>query len=102
MKLLRHGPKGHEKPGVLDAQGQVRDLSGLIGDLTPRHLSPEGLATLRATCPMTALMVSALVTAARAWALSRPARLSMSLDSMSPSNMRPRKSYGRLRKASPL
>ncbi len=48
MKLLRHGPKGHEKPGVLDAQGQVRDLSGLIGDLTPRHLSPEGLATLRA------------------------------------------------------
>lgn len=47
MKLLRHGPKGHEKPGVLDAQGRVRDLSALIGDLTPRHLSPEGLAALR-------------------------------------------------------
>jgi len=48
MKLLRHGPKGHEKPAMLDAQGQVRDLSGLIGDLAPRHLSPEGLAALRA------------------------------------------------------
>jgi 2,4-diketo-3-deoxy-L-fuconate hydrolase len=48
MKLLRHGPKGHERPATLDAQGRVRDLSGLIGDLTPRHLSPEGLAALRA------------------------------------------------------
>ena len=48
MKLLRHGPRGQEKPGVLDAQGRVRDLSGLIGDITPRHLSPEGLAALRA------------------------------------------------------
>jgi len=48
MKLLRHGPKGHEKPAILDAQGNVRDLSGLIGDLAPRHLSPEGLAALRA------------------------------------------------------
>jgi 2,4-didehydro-3-deoxy-L-rhamnonate hydrolase len=48
MKLLRHGPKGHEKPALVDAQGQVRDLSALIGDLTPRHLTPEGLAALRA------------------------------------------------------
>jgi 2-keto-4-pentenoate hydratase/2-oxohepta-3-ene-1,7-dioic acid hydratase in catechol pathway len=48
MKLLRHGPRGQEKPAALDAQGRVRDLSGLIGDLTPRHLSPDGLAALRA------------------------------------------------------
>jgi 2,4-didehydro-3-deoxy-L-rhamnonate hydrolase len=48
MKLMRHGPKGHEKPAILDAQGQVRDLSGLIGDIAPRHLGPEGLAALRA------------------------------------------------------
>jgi 2-keto-4-pentenoate hydratase/2-oxohepta-3-ene-1,7-dioic acid hydratase in catechol pathway len=48
MKLLRHGPKGQEKPALLDAKGKVRDLSALIGDITPRHLSPEGLAALRA------------------------------------------------------
>ena len=48
MKLLRHGPKGQEKPGLLDEQGQVRDLSALIGDIAPRHLSPAGLAALRA------------------------------------------------------
>jgi 2-keto-4-pentenoate hydratase/2-oxohepta-3-ene-1,7-dioic acid hydratase in catechol pathway len=48
MKLLRHGPKGQERPGILDAQGQVRDLSGLIPDLTAAHLTPAGLAALRA------------------------------------------------------
>ena len=48
MKLLRHGPRGHEKPAAVDAQGRVRDLSHLIGDITPRHLSPESLAALRA------------------------------------------------------
>jgi len=48
MKLLRHGPKGHEKPGLLDAQGQVRDLSSLMPDLTPAGLSPAALARLRA------------------------------------------------------
>ena len=47
MKLLRHGPRGQEKPAILDAQGRVRDLSALIGDITPRHLSKEGLAALR-------------------------------------------------------
>jgi 2-keto-4-pentenoate hydratase/2-oxohepta-3-ene-1,7-dioic acid hydratase in catechol pathway len=53
MKLLRHGPKGHEKPALLDAQGHVRDLGALIGDLTPRHLSPAGLAALRSVDPTT-------------------------------------------------
>ncbi|GAB4036287.1 MAG: fumarylacetoacetate hydrolase family protein [Rubrivivax sp.] len=51
MKLLRHGPRGQEKPALLDAQGQVRDLSALIPDITPATLSPAGLAALRAVRP---------------------------------------------------
>ena len=51
MKLLRHGPKGHEKPAMLDAQGQVRDLSGVIADLRADMLTPHGLARLRALDP---------------------------------------------------
>ena len=58
MKLLRHGPKGHEKPGMLDANGQVRDLSGVIADLRADMLTPEGLAPLRAIDPATLPLVA--------------------------------------------
>jgi len=58
MKLLRHGPKGHEKPAMLDAQGQVRDLSGVIADLRAEMLTPEGLAKLRALDPATLPLVA--------------------------------------------
>ncbi len=51
MKLLRYGPRGAEKPGLLDAQGQMRDLSGIVGDITPELLSREGLAGLAAIDP---------------------------------------------------
>ena len=48
MKLLRYGPKGQEKPGLLDAQGRVRDLSAHVGDIAGDVLTLQGLAQLRA------------------------------------------------------
>ncbi|MBT1158993.1 fumarylacetoacetate hydrolase family protein [Aminobacter anthyllidis] len=48
MKLLRYGPKGTEKPGVLDTAGRVRDLSGIIDDIAGDVLTPAGLDRLRA------------------------------------------------------
>jgi len=48
MKLLRFGPAGEEKPGVLDPQGGIRDLSALIPDITPDLLGPQALEALRA------------------------------------------------------
>lgn len=47
MKLLRYGPKGREKPGVLDGSGNIRDLSGIIDDITPQVLATD-LARLAA------------------------------------------------------
>jgi len=48
MKLLRFGPRGHEKPGLLDADGVIRDLSAHLSDLNGHHLSPELLSRLAA------------------------------------------------------
>ena len=48
MKLLRYGPKGAERPGLLDAEGHVRDLGGVLPDITADTLRPAGLAALRA------------------------------------------------------
>ncbi|OLV15391.1 fumarylacetoacetate hydrolase family protein [Deinococcus marmoris] len=47
MRLLRFGPPGEEKPGLLDAQGQIRDLSGVIPDLHPQTLGPDTLERIR-------------------------------------------------------
>ncbi len=44
MKLLRYGPKGQEKPGIVDADGVVRDLSGLVDDIAGDVLTDQGLA----------------------------------------------------------
>ena len=46
MKLLRFGPKGNEKPGLLDANGVIRDLSGVLPDLTSAQLAAGALARL--------------------------------------------------------
>ena len=51
MKLMRYGAKGAEKPALVDAAGVVRDLSGVIADITPETLTPAGLARLREIDP---------------------------------------------------
>lgn len=48
MKLLRFGPKGQEKPGIVDAQGIVRDLSGIVDDIAGDVLGDQGLAAIAA------------------------------------------------------
>ncbi|MES3152285.1 fumarylacetoacetate hydrolase family protein [Sphingomonas faeni] len=48
MKLLRYGPRGQEKPGILDQDGAIRALPADLGDLAGDLLSPEGLAKIAA------------------------------------------------------
>jgi 2,4-didehydro-3-deoxy-L-rhamnonate hydrolase len=47
MKLLRYGKLGKEKPGVLDSEGRIRDLSAHISDINGETISPKSLAKLR-------------------------------------------------------
>jgi 2-keto-4-pentenoate hydratase/2-oxohepta-3-ene-1,7-dioic acid hydratase in catechol pathway len=47
MKLVRFGPPGREKPGILDADGRIRDLSKVVPDLAGDALSPRGLAKIK-------------------------------------------------------
>ncbi|MCB1666490.1 MAG: fumarylacetoacetate hydrolase family protein [Pseudomonadales bacterium] len=56
MKLVRFGPAGQEKPGIVDADGRIHDLSGHISDITPDVLSDEGMAAI-AAIPMSQLPV---------------------------------------------
>jgi 2-keto-4-pentenoate hydratase/2-oxohepta-3-ene-1,7-dioic acid hydratase in catechol pathway len=53
MKLLRWGPSGQERPGMLDAGGTIRDLSGVVDDVAGAVLSDAGLARLAALDPAT-------------------------------------------------
>lgn len=53
MKLLRYGPKGNEKPGMVDADGVIRDLSGVLPDLTSAQLAKGALARLAEIDPST-------------------------------------------------
>lgn len=51
MKLLRHGPRGAERPGLLHSDGTIRDLTGLVPDIGGAVISDTGLAMLRAVDP---------------------------------------------------
>ena len=53
MKLLRYGPVGQEKPGLLDSSNTLRDLSGVLSDIEGQHLGDAALARLRAIDPST-------------------------------------------------
>ena len=48
MKLLRYGPKGHERAGILDSVGRIRALPAALGDLQGERLTPKGLAEIAA------------------------------------------------------
>ena len=47
MKLVRFGPRGREKPGIIDSKGGIRDLSKVVPDIAADALSPKGLAQIR-------------------------------------------------------
>jgi len=51
MKLLRFGPKGREKPGIVDKDGVIRDLSGVIDDITPATLAAGAIAKIKKVRP---------------------------------------------------
>ncbi|WP_332813099.1 fumarylacetoacetate hydrolase family protein [Ramlibacter sp.] len=67
MKLLRYGPPGQERPGLLDAQGNLRDLSALLRDIDSATLSPRTLAALRALDPQALPRVPAPVRLGVPW-----------------------------------
>ena len=58
MKLLRYGPTGQEKPGLIDRNGQIRDLSGVVRDIDGAALTPASLDRLRRLDPTTLPVVS--------------------------------------------
>jgi 2-keto-4-pentenoate hydratase/2-oxohepta-3-ene-1,7-dioic acid hydratase in catechol pathway len=51
MKLVRYGRAGAERPGLVDAAGQLRDLSKVVEDITPEVVTPAGLKRLRGVKP---------------------------------------------------
>ena len=51
MKLVRYGTPGREKPGLIDDDGKLRDLSGVVPDIGPAQLSPAALARIRKANP---------------------------------------------------
>lgn len=57
MKLLRFGDLGRERPGILDREGRIRDLSSVVDDIAGETLTPQGLTALKALDPATLPLV---------------------------------------------
>jgi hypothetical protein len=74
MKLLRYGAAGKEKPGMLDKDGRIRDLSAVVADITGEAIGPKGLARLKKIKPESL----PLVRGARGSAPASPTRRSSS------------------------
>ncbi len=58
MKLCRYGKDGYEKPGMIDGEGKLRDLSKVVQSIGPNELSPRGLKMLTKVKPETLPIVS--------------------------------------------
>jgi len=58
MKLCRYGRPGYEKPGIIDGEGKLRDLSKIVDNIGPNELSPRGLKMLAKLKPETLPLVS--------------------------------------------
>ncbi|MBV8030427.1 MAG: fumarylacetoacetate hydrolase family protein [Betaproteobacteria bacterium] len=58
MKLCRYGKAGYEKPGMIDADGRVRDLSKVVENIGPNEISPRGLKMLSKVKPQTLPLVN--------------------------------------------
>ena len=70
MKLVRFGAPGKEKPGIIDSEGRIRDLSGVVPDIAGDALSPKSLAKLRSSSPTSCRRCGASRGSGRAWARS--------------------------------
>ena len=51
MKLVRYGNPGKEKPGLIDSDGKLRDLSSVVPDIGPEQLGQVGLTRIRKANP---------------------------------------------------
>src|ERR1051326_5759160 len=58
MKLCRYGKPGYEKPGMIDGEGKLRDLSKIIDNIGPNEISPRGLKMLTRLKPDTLPLVN--------------------------------------------
>jgi 2,4-diketo-3-deoxy-L-fuconate hydrolase len=58
MKLCRYGKNGFEKPGIIDAEGRLRDLSKVVENIGPKELAPRGLKMLAKVKPETLAVVA--------------------------------------------